>query len=79
MFHEYSTNIYLPGGSEAVQNCNKLFINFKKPRLHINKELYNFAQNRVQKLIFNKKKVYFENKINECIECKLNRKNYGKP
>ena len=90
-FSEYSGNIswkcstniartyIMPGGSEEAQNCNKLFENFKKPRLHIDKEFYYFAQNKVQKLIFNKKNVYLENIINECIECKLNRKNYGKP
>ena len=39
---------------------------FKKPRLRINKELYNGARYKVRKLIFNKKKDYFENKSNEC-------------
>ena len=40
---------------------------FKKSRLHIDKELYNVARYKVHKLIFNKKKDYFENKLNECI------------
>ena len=35
--------------------------------MHIDKELYNAAQYKVHKLIFNKKKDYFENKLNECI------------
>ena len=40
---------------------------FKRSRLHIDKELYNAARSKVHKLIFNKKKDYFENKLNECI------------
>ena len=41
---------------------------FKKCRLHINKQLYNAAQYKVHKLIFNKEKYYFENKLIECID-----------
>ena len=40
---------------------------FKRSRLQIDKELYNAAQYKVHKLIFNKKKYYFQNKLNECI------------
>ena len=40
---------------------------FERSRLHIDKELYNAARYKVHKLIFNKKKYYFENKLNECI------------
>ena len=40
---------------------------FKISRLHIDKELYNAARYKVHKLIFNKKKDYFENKLSECI------------
>ena len=40
---------------------------FKRSRLHIDEKLYNAAQYKVHKLIFNKKKVYFENKLNKCI------------
>ena len=40
---------------------------FKRSRLHTDKKLYNVAQYKVHKLIFNKKKDYFENKLNECI------------
>ena len=50
--------------SEAIKNCDKLLKKFKKSRLHIDKELYN---KELHKLIFNKKKDYFENKLNECI------------
>ena len=35
--------------------------------MHIDKELYNAARYKVHKLIFNKKKDYFGNKLNECI------------
>ena len=38
----------------------------KRSRLH--KELYNAARYKVHKMIFNKKKDYFENKLNECID-----------
>ena len=40
---------------------------FERSRLHIDKELYNAARYKVHKLIFNKKKYYFENKLNDCI------------
>ena len=53
--------------SEAIKNRDKLLKKFKKSRLHIDKELYNAARFKVHKLIFNKKKDYFENKLNECI------------
>ena len=39
----------------------------KRSRLHIDKELHNTARYKVHKMIFNKKKDYFENKLNECI------------
>ena len=55
--------------SEAIKNRDKLLKKFKKSRLHIDKELYNAARYKVHKLIFNKKKDYFENKLSECI-CK---------
>ena len=53
--------------SEAIKNRDKLLKKFKKSRLHIDKKLYNAARCKVHKLIFNKKKDYFENKLNECI------------
>ena len=40
---------------------------FGRSRLHIDKELYTAARYKVHKLIFNKKKYYFENKLNDCI------------
>ena len=50
--------------SEVISYCDKLLKNFKKSRLHIDKELYNAARYKVRKLIFKKKKDYFENKLN---------------
>ena len=40
---------------------------FKRSRLHIDKELHDAARYKVHKMIFNKKKHYFQNKLNECI------------
>ena len=53
--------------SEAIKNRDGLLKKFKKSRLDIDKELYNAARYKVHKLMFNKKKDYFENKLNECI------------
>ena len=53
--------------SEAIKNRDKLLKKFKRLRLHIDKELYIAARYKVHKVIFNKKKDYFENKVNECI------------
>ena len=39
----------------------------KRSRLHIDKELHNTARYKVHKMIFNKKKDYFEIILNECI------------
>ena len=52
---------------EALKNCDKLLKKFKRSKSHINKELYNVPQYKVHKIIFNKEKDYFENKLNECI------------
>ena len=53
--------------SEANKNRDKLLKKFKRSRLHINKELYNAARYKVPKIIFNKKKYYFESILNEYI------------
>ena len=50
-----------------MKNYDKLLKKIKKSRLHIDKELYNAAQYKVHKLIFNKKTDYFESKLNKCI------------
>ena len=46
---------------------SKIVKKFKRSRLHIRKELYDAVRCKVHKLIFTKKKDYFENKLNECI------------
>ena len=61
--------------SEAIKNCEKLLKKLKRSRLHIDKELYNVTLYEVHKMIVNKKKDYFENKLNECIG---EQKSYGK-
>ena len=43
---------------------DKLLKKGKKCGLHIDKEWYDAARYKVHKLIFNKKKNYFENKLN---------------
>ena len=53
--------------SEAIKNRDKLLKKFKKSRLHIDKEICNAARYKVPKSIFNKKKYYFEIKLNEII------------
>ena len=53
--------------SESIKNGGKLFKKVKKPRLHIDKELYKTARYMVHKLIFNKKKTYLEDKLSGCI------------
>ena len=52
--------------SEAIKSCDKLLKKVKRSRLHIDKKLYSAARYKVHKMIFNKKKDYFENKLNEC-------------
>ena len=54
--------------SEAIKNRDKLLKKIKRSRLHIDKELYNAAQCKVHKMTFNKKKDYFESRLNECID-----------
>ena len=49
---------------EAIKNRDKLLKKFKKPRSHIDKELYNEARYKVHKWIFKEKKDYFENELN---------------
>ena len=54
--------------SEAIKSRDKLLKKLKRSRLHIDKELYNAARYKAHKMIFNKQKDYFENKLNECID-----------
>ena len=53
--------------SEAIKNGDKLLKKLKRSTLHIDKELYNAAWCKADKMIFNKKNDYFENKLKECI------------
>ena len=46
---------------------DKLFKKFKKSKLHIDKEIYKTARYEVQKLISYKKKIFFENRLNDSI------------
>ena len=51
----------------AKMSIFSFYVKFKKIRLHIDKELQNAAWYNVHKLILNKKKDCFENKLNKCI------------
>ena len=53
--------------SEAIKNRDKLLKKIKRSRLHIDKELHNADRYKVHKMIFNKKKDYFENELNKFI------------
>ena len=46
--------------ADEVTNCDKLFRKFKKSKLHIDKNIYNAARFKVRKMIFNKKRSFFE-------------------
>ena len=53
--------------SEKLIIRDKHFKKYKKPRLHLDKEIYKRARYSVQNLIAKKKKEFFENKLKECI------------
>ena len=48
--------------TDEIKNRDKLFKKFKKSKLHIDKDIYNAARYKVRKMIFNKKRLYFEKK-----------------
>ena len=48
--------------ANEIKNRDKLFIKFKKSKLHIDKDIYNAARYKVRKMIFNKKRLFFEKK-----------------
>ena len=50
-----------------IKNCNRSFKKFKKSKLRIGKGFYNAARYKLQKMIFNKKRTFFENKLTESI------------
>ena len=53
--------------SKAIKNNDMLLKKLKRSRSHIDKELYSATRYKVNKMIFNKKKYHFENKLNQCI------------
>ena len=53
--------------ADEIKNRDKLFKKFKKSKLHIDKDIYNAARYKVKKMIFNKKRSYFEKKLSESI------------
>ena len=46
---------------------DKLFKKFKKSKLQIDKDIYNAARYKLQKMIINKKRAFLENKLTESI------------
>ena len=52
---------------ESIALRDKLFKKFKRSKLNVDKEIYNKARNRSHRLILQKKKEYFENKLKENI------------
>ena len=52
---------------ESIARRDKLFNRFKHSKLNGDKEIYNKARNKSQKLILQKKREYFENKLKENI------------
>ena len=49
-----------------IENHDRLFKTFKKPKLHIDKEIFNAGRYKLAKMII-KKRAFFENKLTECI------------
>ena len=49
--------------ADEIKNRDKLSKKFKKSKLLIDKDSYNAAKYKVRKMIFNKKRSYFEKKI----------------
>ena len=56
--------------AEKISIRDKLFKKFKKSRLHVDEIIFKEARNDVENIIKRKKKIFFENKLNE---------NIGKP
>ena len=46
--------------ADEIKNRDKLFKKLKKTKLHIDKDIYNAARYKVSKMIFNKKRSFFE-------------------
>ena len=52
---------------DEIKNRDKLFKKFKKSKLYIEKDIYDVAKCKVRKMVFNKKRSFFENKLSESI------------
>ena len=61
--------------ADEIKNRDKLFRNFKKSKLQIDKDIYNAARYKLQKMIINKKKHFL--KTNE-LNVLANQKIYGR-
>ena len=55
-------------GEVVVSIKDKLFKQFKKSKLQIDKELFNTGRNRTQSLISNKNKYFFKEKLDDNID-----------
>ena len=53
--------------ADEIKNRDKLFKKFKKSKLHIDKDIYNASRYKVRKMIFDKKRSFFEKKLSESI------------
>ena len=53
--------------ADEIKNRDKLFKKFKKSKFHIDKDIYNAARYEVRKMIFDKKRSFFEKKLSESI------------
>ena len=53
--------------ADEIKNRDKLFRKFKKSKLQIDKDNYNAARHKLQKMIINKKRAFLENKLTESI------------
>ena len=53
--------------ANEIKNRDKLFKKFKKSKLHIDKDIYYAARYIARKMIFNKKRSFFEKKLSESI------------
>ena len=53
--------------TNEIKNCNKLFKKFKKSKLQIDKDIYNVARYKLQKMIINKRRAFLESKLTESI------------
>ena len=53
--------------ADEIKNRDKLFKKFKNSKLHIDKDIYNAARYKVRKMIFNKKRSFFEKKLSDSI------------